>query len=112
MSQQEIYQIAHQLNIQGKTPTVALIKSQLSVAMPLTAIIKGLQQWQRNPKLGETSQPQETAGSALADSQDDSALHLAQQAQQQIQNLQQKLQAMAVEITQLKQEVEALKSER
>jgi len=107
MSQQEIYQIAHQLKQQGKTPSVALIKSQLSVSMPLAAIIKGLQQWQKNPTLGEIKddEPSNATDTPLADSTTDLT-----SVSEQITALQQQVTRMALEITELKKEITALKT--
>lgn len=57
-SEHEIYQIAAQLAAENKTPTVALIKARLSQSLPLARVIKGLQTWQNNPKIAETSKPE------------------------------------------------------
>lgn len=57
-SDHEIYQIAAQLAAENKTPTVALIKARLSQSLPLAKVIKGLQTWQNNPKIAETSKPE------------------------------------------------------
>ncbi|WNC73731.1 hypothetical protein RGQ13_06990 [Thalassotalea psychrophila] len=57
-SDHEIYQIAAQLAAENKTPTVALIKARLSQSLPLARVIKGLQTWQNNPKIAETSKPE------------------------------------------------------
>lgn len=62
----EIYRIAYQLNAEGKTPSVALIKARLSTPASLPVIIKALQKWKSNPELGkefgeaEENQPQAT----------------------------------------------------
>lgn len=45
----EISIIANQLANQGKTPTVALVKSKLTQATPLPNIIKALKNWQHDP---------------------------------------------------------------
>ncbi|TLU67585.1 hypothetical protein FE810_01155 [Thalassotalea litorea] len=108
MSQQEIYRIAQQLNAQGKTPSVALIKSQLSVTLPLTTIIKGLQQWQKNPQLGETTTPSSSLAAKDSVAAEDLSLN---QVQQQFIDLQQKVQALELEVSQLKQQVKALTSD-
>ncbi|WNC67201.1 hypothetical protein RI845_11805 [Thalassotalea nanhaiensis] len=57
-SDHEIYQIAAQLAAENKTPTVALIKARLTQSLPLAKVIKGLQSWQNNPKIAETSTPE------------------------------------------------------
>ncbi|WOH38737.1 hypothetical protein RI844_05845 [Thalassotalea fonticola] len=57
-SDHEIYQIAAQLAAEDKTPTVALIKARLTQSLPLARVIKGLQAWQNNPKIAETSKPE------------------------------------------------------
>ncbi|TKB43525.1 hypothetical protein [Thalassotalea mangrovi] len=103
MSQQEIYQIAQRLHQQGKTPSVALIKSQLTVAMPLAAIIKGLQQWQKNPKLGE-SQPE------LISTDKPLQAFTLQQAQQQISQLQSQVDELQALVKQLSNEIAELKT--
>ncbi|KGJ90549.1 hypothetical protein [Thalassotalea sp. ND16A] len=51
----EIYQIAAALAAEHKTPSVALIKARLSQSLPLAQIIKGLQIWQSNPAIADTS---------------------------------------------------------
>ena len=48
----EIYRIATRLANEGKTPSVALIKANLGQPLPLAQVIKGLQNWQSNPELG------------------------------------------------------------
>lgn len=49
----EIYRIAYQLNAQGKNPSVALIRSRLSMPTSLPVIVQSLQQWKSNPELGK-----------------------------------------------------------
>jgi hypothetical protein len=49
----EIYRIAYQLNAQGKKPSVALIRSRLSMPTSLPVIVQSLQQWKLNPELGK-----------------------------------------------------------
>jgi hypothetical protein len=63
----EIYRIAYQLNAEGKTPSVALIRARLSTPTSLPVIIQALQKWKLTPELGkevgaaEESQSQTTA---------------------------------------------------
>jgi len=47
----EITIIANQLASQGKKPTVALIKTKLTKAVPLPTIITTLKTWTYNPEL-------------------------------------------------------------
>lgn len=47
---EEIITIANKLADQGKSPSVALIKSRLSRAAPLPAIIAALKSWQHVPE--------------------------------------------------------------
>lgn len=51
MSSDTILQIAAQLQAEGKTPSVALIKARLSDPKPIPEIISGLQRW-RNQQAG------------------------------------------------------------
>lgn len=46
----EIAIIANKIANEGKTPSVALIKSQLNRAVPLPSIIAVLKTWQHDPK--------------------------------------------------------------
>lgn len=47
----QITLIANQLANEGKHPTIALIKSRLINALPLTVIISVLKKWQHDPEL-------------------------------------------------------------
>jgi len=60
----EIAVIANQLANEGKTPSVALIKSQLNKAVPLPKIISVLKSWQHEPTFIKTQ------GKATKDSAD------------------------------------------
>jgi hypothetical protein len=51
--QSEIYRIAYQLSLQGKVPSVALIRSKLSGHVSLPVIVQALQQWKLSPELGK-----------------------------------------------------------
>ena len=53
---QEIYRIAYQLNAEGKQPSVALIRSRLSIPTSLPVIVQALQQWKQTPELGKDIQ--------------------------------------------------------
>ena len=55
MMYNEIYQIAHQLDAEGKKPSVALIRAKLSTPISLPVIVQALQKWKMSPELGETS---------------------------------------------------------
>ena len=46
---EEILTIANQIANQGKTPSVALIKTKLTSPVPLPVIISTLKNWQHNP---------------------------------------------------------------
>lgn len=76
-SNYEIHQIAIALAAENKTPTVALIKARLTSSLPLAAIIKGLQYWQRNPEPLQEPAPKKKVAST------DSAI-AAEQVQQAI----------------------------
>ena len=52
----EIAIIANKLANEGKTPSVALIKSQLNRTIPLPTIIAVLKTWQHDPKFIQTKQ--------------------------------------------------------
>ena len=57
----EIYRIAYQLNAEGKTPSVALIRSRLTVPTSLPVIVQGLQHWKNNPELGKEQDEEQTS---------------------------------------------------
>ena len=50
MSNQEIITICQQLHSEGKTPSVALIKSRLSGPVSMPIIISAIKSWKNNPK--------------------------------------------------------------
>ena len=52
----EISIIANKLANDGKTPSVALIKSQLKQSTPLPKIIAALKNWTHDPKFIQTAQ--------------------------------------------------------
>lgn len=56
----EIYRIAYQLNAEGKDPSVALIRSRLSIPTSLPVIVQALQQWKLTPELGKDDNIQTT----------------------------------------------------
>ena len=68
----EIFRIANQLQQQGKTPSVALVKAKLSSPMAMPQIIQALQAWKQNPALG-TDIPEPQAGEAPSAETDDLA---------------------------------------
>ncbi|MFT4927712.1 MAG: TolA-binding protein [Phenylobacterium sp.] len=49
----EIYRIAYQLSLNGRKPSVALIRARLSKPTSLPDIIQALQQWKLTPELGK-----------------------------------------------------------
>jgi hypothetical protein len=58
MDTSEIIQACQQLVQEGKSPSVALIKSRLTRNFPLPTIIAGLKRWQANPDLNiESPEP-------------------------------------------------------
>lgn len=72
MNTSAVIQACQQLVKQGKTPSVALIKTRLSKPAPLPVIITGLKQFQANPNAAteckETSQTdsaQETSNAEM-----------------------------------------------
>ena len=58
MNTSEIIEICRQLDSEGKTPSVALIKARLIKPVPLPIVIAGLKQWQANPKAKSGPAPQ------------------------------------------------------
>ncbi|WP_281558598.1 hypothetical protein [Thalassomonas sp. RHCl1] len=58
---EEILTIANQLANQGKSPSVALIKTKLSSPTPLPVIISTLKSWQHDPDYIEVKKPDEKA---------------------------------------------------
>ncbi|WP_371372681.1 hypothetical protein [Thalassotalea aquiviva] len=57
----EILKAAANLAKENKKPTVALLKSRLPNSTPLALIIKGLQQWQANPRLPEREETKQNS---------------------------------------------------
>ncbi len=49
MSIEEIYRVANALAAEGKTPSVALIKSRLSHKVSMPTLIGVLQRWKQDP---------------------------------------------------------------
>ena len=89
---QEIYRIASQLNAQGKTPSVALIRSKLTVPTSLPVIVQALQRWKQSPDLGNepvTEQNTEATAKQAQTTEVDAQTIAAMQAQ--IQSLEQKV---------------------
>jgi hypothetical protein len=71
MDTSEIILACQQLVREGKSPSVALVKSRLTRNYPLPTIIAGLKQWQANPELNiEPAKP--------IDSENDSEVTLEQ----------------------------------
>ncbi|MFT5312189.1 MAG: hypothetical protein ACI8Z9_000666 [Paraglaciecola sp.] len=50
-NQDYILGICHTLSMQGKQPSVALIRSQATRSLLIPQVIKGLQAWKKNPQL-------------------------------------------------------------
>jgi len=61
---EEILTIANQLANQGKSPSVALIKTKLSAPAPLPVIISTLKSWQHNPDYTSVEKPKQSAEKA------------------------------------------------
>jgi hypothetical protein len=57
---QTIITICHQLNSEGKQPSVALVKGRMGKLCPLPTIISGIKSWQANPNLKEISNAEAT----------------------------------------------------
>jgi DNA-binding transcriptional MerR regulator len=45
-----IIQLCHEINQQGKTPSVALIRNKASQTLSIPEVIKALQSWKANPR--------------------------------------------------------------
>jgi hypothetical protein len=56
-SQENIALAIQTLLTKNQTPTVAKIKSQLPIPLPMREIIQGLQHWQRHPESLESHTP-------------------------------------------------------
>ena len=52
-NQQQLFAVAYQLNQQGKTPTLGLLKAKLGKLLSTREILQGLQAWKANPELGK-----------------------------------------------------------
>lgn len=63
----EIYRIAYQLNAEGKNPSVALIRSRLSIPTSLPVIVQALQQWKSTPELGKDDDTQTAMTQSVSD---------------------------------------------
>ena len=94
----EIIIIANQLANQGKKPTVALIKTKLTKAVPLPTIITTLKGWSHDPELttfnksAPNSIPQKQENSTLAP-EVEKAINLA---------VERAIQPLKIEVAQLK----------
>ena len=62
----EICIIANKLANEGKSPTVALIKSELNHPVPLPQIIATLKTWQHDPKFIQTQDTSVAAAPSVA----------------------------------------------
>lgn len=69
----EIYRIAYQLNAEGKTPSVALIRARLTTPTALPVIIQALQQWKSTPELGKEVLEDDAGGQEKAKPAQDAA---------------------------------------
>lgn len=56
---EQISRAANALAKQGKTPTVALVKTKLNNKVPLPEIISTLKSWQYNPDMAEEITPKQ-----------------------------------------------------
>jgi len=101
---QEIYRIAYQLNAQGKTPSVALIRSKLSVPASLPVIVQALQKWKQSPELGRESEKQQDQ--KPADTSNPSADNTAQVSSAKIQAMQAQINALEQKVAHLYQVIE------
>ncbi|NMP16432.1 hypothetical protein [Thalassotalea sp. Y01] len=98
-NQQHIYQACTEIAKQGKTPSIALIKARVAAGTPLALIIKGLQTWQKNPKLGESTSATPQSAPAKAKPMVDD---IEQRITSAIQPLQQQINDLKQEIAELK----------
>jgi hypothetical protein len=94
----EIIIIANQLANQGKKPTVALIKTKLTKAVPLPTIITTLKGWSHEPELttfnkSETNNIPQNKKSITLEPEIEKAINLA---------VEHAIQPLLVEIAQLK----------
>ena len=104
MMHNEIYQIAHQLNAEGKKPSVALIRAKLSKPISLPVIVQALQQWKMSPQLGESSATQSSAAQSSAAQRNEAEVTI--EASQQ--HLQQKVIQLEQRVCQLEQQLSQL----
>ncbi|MFT5675086.1 MAG: hypothetical protein ACI808_001015 [Paraglaciecola sp.] len=49
-NQEYIAELCNSLFLQGKHPTVALVRSHANRTLPIPDVIKGLQRWKQNPQ--------------------------------------------------------------
>lgn len=95
----EITIIANKLANEGKTPSVALIKSHLSQTIPLPQIIAVLKNWQHEPTFIEVKQQEKPTPPVTKDVSDKEAVILL---------INQAILPLQKEIEQLKQQVQQL----
>ena len=100
MSNPQIIAICQQLSQEGKTPSVALIKTRLSAPLPMPLLIAGLKQWRSNPDV--ILEPQIHSESQEDNPQSDADLVV------QVASLQGEVRALKDEILQLKSLVQNL----
>lgn len=102
---QEIYRIAYKLSAEGKTPSVALIRSRLTVPTSLPVIVQALQQWKLSPELGKDEPAPNTPNQTLGEAPnlDENAKAIAALALR-VEQLEQKNLQLEQQISQLKEQ--------
>jgi hypothetical protein len=102
---EEIISIANNLADQGKKPSVALIKTQLSQPAPLPVIIKVLKNWQHQPNQPRNVEKTTTAKITTTDTFQLTAQTLEQIINQALAPIQAELMDMKHELTTLKKQI-------
>jgi hypothetical protein len=54
-----VINLCHDINLKGKNPSVALIRSSASMPLPIPDVIKAIKHWKANPEYRPTSQKAE-----------------------------------------------------
>lgn len=94
----EIYRIAYQLSLQGKNPSVALIRARLSKPTSLPEIIQALQQWKLTPELGKEVKTSPADDSVIDDNEQDNQ---QSNEQQRLDNIEQRLMQLEDKVDQI-----------
>ncbi len=106
---EEIIAIANRLASQGKKPSVALIKTRLSRTVPLPTIITVLKNWQYQPN--EQASEQEKSSSIMTKENKQQLTNSQSLSKQEFeQMIAQALLPLKTELTELKQQIQEIKS--